>query len=82
VGLLPVYAASEEQPDGVDSGLIATELRDRGLRDVTLLSGHEAIAGWLDDVADSKCLLLTLGAGDVGRQVSGICDHLDRRTLA
>jgi UDP-N-acetylmuramate--alanine ligase len=80
VGLLPVYAASEEQPEGVDSGLIANELRDRGMRNVSLLKGHHEIAPWLDDVAqDGKCLVLTLGAGDVGRQVAGICEHLGQR---
>lgn len=80
VALLPIYAASEEKPEAVDSDLIGSQLRDRGLQKVTLLSGHDDINAWLDDVAVGKCLVLTLGAGDVGRQVEGICKHLDRRT--
>ena len=79
VGLLPVYAASETQPDGVDSGLIAGHLQDKGLEKITLLGGHDEIKSWLDEQAPSGSLVLTLGAGDIGRQVAGICDHLDQR---
>ncbi len=76
VGLLPVYAASETQPDGVDSGLIATHLRDKGLNQITLLRGHDDIGAWLDAEAETGSLVLTLGAGDIGRQVAGLCEYL------
>ncbi len=79
VGLLPVYAASEVQPDGVDSGLIAAHLRDKGLDKITLLKGHDGIGAWLDAEAQPGSLVLTLGAGDIGRQVEGLCAHLDRQ---
>jgi len=79
VGLLPVYAASEVAPEGVNSGLIAGLLRDKGIREITLLSGPEDIPAWLDDVARTGSLVLTLGAGDVGRMVPDVCAHLDRR---
>jgi UDP-N-acetylmuramate--alanine ligase len=82
VGLLPVYAASEAPETGVDSGLIARHLQDKGMDQVTLLAGHDDIPAWLDQVAPPGSLVLTLGAGDIGRQVQGICDHLDQRRRA
>ena len=78
-GLLPVYAASEDPRPGVDSGLIAGHLADKGLARVALLPGPEAIPGWLDAEAPAGSLVLTLGAGDIGRRVGDICAHLDGR---
>jgi UDP-N-acetylmuramate--alanine ligase len=79
VGLLPVYAASEEPLPGVDSGLIAGYLADKGRGRVTVLSGPEEITSWLDAEAPGGSLVLTLGAGDIGRRVQDICQHLDGR---
>ena len=79
VGLLPVYAASEEKPEGVDSHLIAEGLARKGLTGVDLLAGHQDIPAWLDRRAPAGSLVLTLGAGDIGRQLGVVCDHLDAR---
>ena len=79
VGLLPVYAASEKKSAGVDSNLIAEHLLQKGLQKVELLTGHEDIPAWLDTRAPAGSLVLTLGAGDIGRQLQGICEHLDQR---
>ncbi len=80
VGLLPVYAAGEDPPPGVDSGLIAGHLKNKGLERVNLLSGPEDIPAWLDAEAPDGSLVLTLGAGDIGRRVTEICSHLDERS--
>jgi len=80
VGLLPVYAASEAPIEGVDSGLVARALNDRGFAAVDVLGGAGAIDGWLDAHLRPGDLLLTLGAGDIGRRVAGICAHLDGRS--
>ncbi|MEN8006925.1 MAG: UDP-N-acetylmuramate--L-alanine ligase [Candidatus Krumholzibacteriota bacterium] len=80
VGLLPVYPAGEDPLPGIDSGLIARHLQDKGLRRVKVLSGPEAIVSWLDDEVPAGSLVLTLGAGDVGRRVAEICSHLDERS--
>jgi len=80
VGLLPVYPAGEDPPPGIDSGLIAGYLKDKGLDRVTLLPGPAAISSWLDAEAPAGSLVLTLGAGDIGRRVPEICDYLDERT--
>ena len=82
VGLLPVYAASEEPLPGVDSGLIASLLADKGLKKVSLLPGAETISSWLDDRVAPGSLVLVLGAGDIGRRVPEICKHLDQRTAS
>jgi len=79
VGLLPVYAANEEPLPGVDSGLLASHLADKGSGRVNLLSGPEAITAWLDEQVAPGHLILTLGAGDIGRWVRDICVHLDER---
>ncbi len=79
VGLLPVYAASEDPLPDVDSGLIASHLANKGLRRVSLLPGSEVIPSWLDDQVAPGSLVLILGAGDIGRRVPDICAHLDGR---
>jgi UDP-N-acetylmuramate--alanine ligase len=79
VGLLPVYAAGEAPLPGGDSATVADHLAGKGLAGVSLLGGMENIPAWLDGFAPPGGLVLTLGAGDIGRQVGAICGHLDRR---
>ncbi len=43
-----MYAASEDPLPGVDSGLIADHLADKGLENVSLVPGHEGITDWQD----------------------------------
>jgi len=45
------------------------------------LPGHEGITAWLDEQVPAGSLILTLGAGDIGRQVAPICSHLDERNV-
>lgn len=80
VGLLPVYAASEEPQPGVSSALIASALADKKLESVELVDGPTQVSGWLDRTVQSGDLLLTLGAGDIGRLVVSICEHCARRS--
>jgi UDP-N-acetylmuramate--alanine ligase len=79
VGLLPVYAAGEEPRPGGASAAIAAHLEAKG-REVELLDGHGDIHAWLNRRAPAGALVLTLGAGDIGRQVDGVCAHLDARS--
>jgi len=78
VGLLPVYAASEPDPGDVGSHLIADALRQRGDRGAALLDDLADVCRWLDATLQPGDLLLTMGAGDIGRMVSELCNHLDR----
>jgi len=82
VGLLPVYAASEPATEGVDSGLIADRLQAVLPGRCDLLAGLEDVAAWLDARVPDGDLLLTLGAGDIGRLVPDIMTQLDRRSGA
>ncbi len=79
LALLPVYAASEEAPPGVDSQLIAQALAEKGLRSPVLLPDLPAAMAWIEQEIAPGDLLLTLGAGDIGRMVTPICDRLDAR---
>ena len=79
VGLLPIYPAGEEPQEGVDSELIARILRDKGIEQVTPVAVDQ-IEAWLADHVRPGDLLLTLGAGDVGRLVGSLCRSLDNRS--
>jgi len=82
VALLPVYAAGETPPAGVDSDLIARYLKDRDMHAVDVVQPGADLAAWLATTAQPGGLLLTLGAGDVGGMVAGFCDLLDERGRA
>jgi len=82
VALLPVYAAGEEDPGGAGSDLIAAELAGRCRRPVALLPDAEAAFAWVDAELAPGDLLLVCGAGDVGRLVPRLCEHLRERRPA
>ena len=79
VGLLPVYAAGEDPAAGCGSEAVAEALAAKETTGVTLLDGPEAIGPWLEARVPAGSLLLTLGAGDIGREVGAVCARLDRR---
>jgi UDP-N-acetylmuramate--alanine ligase len=74
-----VYAAGEAPLPGGDSATLAGHLAAKGREGVSLLGGMENIPAWLDGFAAPGGLVLTLGAGDIGRQVDSVCAHLDQR---
>ena len=76
VGLLPVYAAGEDPAAGAESSVIAEALEAKEIGAVDLLNGPEDVPGWLAERVPSGSLLLTLGAGDIGRDVPRLCDLL------
>jgi UDP-N-acetylmuramate--alanine ligase len=80
VGLLPVYAAGEEQPEGIGSHTIGDKIEAKGVSRVMLLPGHEGTFAWLDNNVPAGSVLLTIGAGDVGRRVQPICEYLDEES--
>jgi UDP-N-acetylmuramate--alanine ligase len=79
VGLLPVYPAGEQPPGDVDSGLIAQALRAKGLDRIASVQ-PDRLAPWLSADVRPGDLLLTLGAGDIGRLVDPICRLLADRS--
>jgi UDP-N-acetylmuramate--alanine ligase len=78
VGLLPVYPAGELPPGDIDSDQIAKALQAKGLHRVALVA-PDKLAPWLSAQVRSGDLLLTLGAGDIGRLVGPICRQLSAR---
>jgi len=82
VALLPVYAAGETPAAGVSSGLIAEGLARRGADAVALLSGPAEVPAWVATAVAPGDLLLTLGAGDVGRLAPSLARLLDGETDA
>ncbi|MFO7610114.1 MAG: UDP-N-acetylmuramate--L-alanine ligase [Candidatus Krumholzibacteriia bacterium] len=79
VGLLPVYGAGEDPAAGCGSEGIAELLQAKGAATVDLLAGMDAVPAWLERRVPGGSLLLTLGAGDIGREVAAVCAHLDGR---
>ncbi len=79
VALLPIYPASEEPMSGVESALILQGLRGKGEAKAKLVEDLDEALAWVDARVRAGDLLLTLGAGDVGRLVEPICRHLDGR---
>ena len=79
VGLLPVYGAGEDPAAGADSDVIAETLGRKDGVAVTSLPDTGDLDAWLAAAAPPGALLLTLGAGDIGREVAGICRRLDAR---
>lgn len=67
VGILPIYAASEQPVVGVTSDLITSRLRDvHGVTVRSVVDVDDACA-WAADVARAGDLWLTQGAGDIAR---------------
>ncbi len=63
--LLPIYAASEDPMDGVDSGKIVQRLQGQGRR-ARLFESSEELLTWLASDARSGEMILFMGAGSVG----------------
>jgi UDP-N-acetylmuramate--alanine ligase len=65
VGILPIYAASEDPIEGVDSELIASRLEKEYSRPVKRLRTLDEAVEWAKKSARSGDLWLTQGAGDI-----------------
>ncbi len=76
VALLPVYAAGETDPADGGSARIAAALAELGGPEAVLLEDLEGAVAWVRRALAPGDLLLTLGAGDIGRQVGDLCAAL------
>ncbi|MBF0572339.1 MAG: UDP-N-acetylmuramate--L-alanine ligase [Desulfamplus sp.] len=63
--VLPIYAASEKQIEGVDSEALAKEIRTHGHKDVSFAPDFDTCLKMLLDRIRPGDLVLTLGAGNV-----------------
>ena len=63
--VMPVYAASEKEIQGVNSENLCEEIKAHGHKEVIYVDGFKAAHSYLKQNLQPRDLLLTLGAGDV-----------------
>ena len=63
--IAPLYAASEEPIEGINSNLICDGVKEQGQKNVLLLENKQKIVEYLLDNAKANDVVLTLGAGDI-----------------
>ncbi|MEW5908912.1 MAG: UDP-N-acetylmuramate--L-alanine ligase [Thermodesulfobacteriota bacterium] len=63
--VLPIYAASEREIEGVNGRRLAEEIRAHGHKEVTYQESFDAVDTALDILLCPGDILITLGAGDV-----------------
>ena len=78
--LLEVYAAGEAPVSGADSTDICRSIRARGGVDPLLVKDMDELVATLNNVLLDDDLLLTLGAGDIGRMASELPMRLEARS--
>ena len=63
--VLPIYAASEQPIEGVDSRTLCEDIRSHGHKDVRFAESLDEAASTLADLVSPQDVVLTLGAGNV-----------------
>jgi UDP-N-acetylmuramate--alanine ligase len=63
--VLPIYAASEQPIDGIDSLKLCNGIQEHGHKNVLCVKDFETCLAILSDTLEPGDLVLTLGAGDV-----------------
>ncbi len=74
--VLPIYAASEPELEGVTGRLLAEEIQAHGHKEVHYVEDLEAVPEVLDGILKPGDLLLTLGAGDVWKAGEKVMERL------
>lgn len=75
--VMPIYAASEQPIEGVDSRLLCDSIQAHGHKEVHFVDGKQAAVELLTDIASPADVVLTLGAGDVYRVGEMLLDLLN-----
>jgi len=70
--VLPIYPAGEDPIPGVTASTLDEAIRKHGHRDVTLVEGLDEAEAAVRAIVEPGDLVITLGAGDVGR----LCERL------
>jgi len=68
--MLEVYPAGEEPIPGADSRSLCRAIRSRGMVEPILVTENEKLPRALLGVLDGGDVLLTQGAGDIGRMAA------------
>ena len=82
VYVAPVYPAGEAPIDGIDAAALASGLKQRGHRAVSVLDGQEDLARQLRDVAARGDMVICLGAGDITKWAAALPDAIRAERLA
>jgi UDP-N-acetylmuramate--alanine ligase len=77
--VMPIYAASEQPVEGVDSRLLCDSIQAHGHKEVHFVDGKAAAVELLADMASPADVVLTLGAGDVYRVGEMLLDRFNAR---
>ena len=65
--LTPIYPAGEASIPGIDGKLLLERVRETRGKDTYYFSSEEKILSFLEDKSREEDLIITLGAGDIGR---------------
>ena len=71
--LLDVYAAGEEPVPGADSRSLARSIRQRGQLEPIFVENIEAVPAVLCDIVREGDVVITQGAGNIGRLALDLC---------
>jgi len=74
--LLEVYAAGEDEIPGADSRALCRSIRQRGLVDPIYIYGIDDVQEVLNDVIQSGDIVITQGAGSVGKLVKILANEI------
>ena len=78
VYVAPVYAAGEQPIEGVDAAALVSGLKMRGHRAAHEISGPDALAVELAQVARPDDMIICLGAGDITKWAAGLADAIGK----
>lgn len=70
--MLKVYPAGESLIAGADSRSLCRSIRQRGKVEPVFIEEHEQLQALLEDILEDGDVLLTLGAGDIGKLSNAI----------
>jgi UDP-N-acetylmuramate--alanine ligase len=77
--LLGVYAAGEAPVNNADSRALASGLRLRGKLEAVVIEDNDELATILSNIILPDDIVLTLGAGSIGKIASGLCDQVSAK---
>jgi UDP-N-acetylmuramate--alanine ligase len=74
--LLGVYAAGEAPINNADSRALASSLRLIGKLEAVVLENNDELAVTLSNIILPDDIVLTLGAGSIGKIAAGLCGQV------
>ena len=71
-----IYPAGEKEIEGIDAKSLCDGIRDSGHKDVVYISEKEEIVGHLLKTLKSRDMVITMGAGDIGKVADDLVSEL------